>query len=311
MTRPDQTTSPPGGNRRVWGTLFAIAGVALIALALYSTRESTSERKRLEAKIAALSADIERLESDNEELRFGADRLLASASSSFSDGELDAARTSLGELLRRHPHAGNVQEAQELLQEVEAALEAERAEKEKLAKLEHEAAERERARQEAERKRAQKEKQRRLAAAVQHLRKDVDKLEGVTWYHDKSNSRFTNVNSFRVYIGERRGFHWLRLRVQYAASDWLFIDSYFISVDGTKYRPSSMDWERDNGGGKIWEWSDTTPSDSDLRMTRAIIASKNATIRFQGSQYYKDRVIPKQEKQALQRVLDAYEALSR
>lgn len=79
-------------------------------------------------------------------------------------------------------------------------------------------------------------------------------------------------------------------------------------ADGQRFERGRVKFERDHDS-KIWEWYDENLTDADLQMIRAIIASKEAVIRFNGRQYRKDRTITASQKAALQNVLDAYKAL--
>jgi hypothetical protein len=160
-----------------------------------------------------------------------------------------------------------------------------------------------RAKAEAERRREEA----RRKAAVSSMRKKEDRLENVTWYRDKTSPEYSNRNGFFLYFGERLSQVWLRWRVQYRSDDWLFIQSFTVYVDGVPYEYRSVHFERDNDS-EIWEWYDTSPSANDLAMIRAVIASKEAVVRFEGRQYRADRKISAEQKRALQRVLDAYTA---
>jgi hypothetical protein len=162
----------------------------------------------------------------------------------------------------------------------------------------------------AEAKRAAKLAAKRKAALAA-LTSKKDKVEGVTWYRDPSSPGYVNYNGFFLYIGQKAGGRpWLRMSVQYNADDWLFIESFVVNVDGTLHEGSGskFEWERDSST-EIWEWLDKTPTESDLRMIRAIIDSKQATLRLNGAQYRKDRTITAAQKRAFARVLLAYEAL--
>lgn len=162
--------------------------------------------------------------------------------------------------------------------------------------------------QEAERAKEEQEK-RRIASAVQKMSKNTDKIEGIDWYTDRSSPKYNNANAFYLYIGkEGAGAPWLRLRIQYHANDWLFINSFTVVADGQRFDRSAVNFERDNNH-MIWEWYDENLSSSDLQMIRAVIASKEAVIRFNGGQYRKDVNITTAQKAALQNVLDAYTAL--
>lgn len=162
--------------------------------------------------------------------------------------------------------------------------------------------------QDAARTKEEQEK-RRIATAVQKMSKNTDKIEGIDWYKDRSSPKYNNANAFYLYIGKRgAGAPWLRLRIQYHASDWLFINSFTVVADGQRFDRSGVRFERDNNN-MIWEWYDENLSASDLQMIRAVIASKETVIRFNGRQYRKDVTITSAQRAALQNVLDAYTAL--
>ena len=90
--------------------------------------------------------------------------------------------------------------------------------------------------------------------------------------------------------------------VQYASSEWLFIDSATVNVDGANYSIYGT-WERDNNSD-IWEWIDE-PLDN-VELIQKIINSESAKIRFDGQQYFDTRVISSTQKRALKEVLLAH-----
>lgn len=167
------------------------------------------------------------------------------------------------------------------------------------------AAEEERRRQEAQ---AKRERERALA----RMRKTHDSVKGVTWYRDPSSPRFVNSRSaIFLYIGDREtGAPWMRLSINYVAEDWLFIEKYTIKADEETFTisPGYGEIETDNST-TIWEWYDTTAGPRELRIARAIANADEVVIRYEGSQYYRDRVVRRAEKTALRNVLNAFEAL--
>lgn len=164
----------------------------------------------------------------------------------------------------------------------------------------------------AEEERLKKEKQR-LADATKKMRKKYDDMNGITWYRDRTSPQYTNYNGFFAYIGKEEGSNpWLRLRIQYAADDWLFIEKYIIKVDGRIYTISEEKYgeiETDNGSGGIWEWLDRTVNQNEFEIIKAVANGENVKIRFVGKQYHKDKTITSKQKLALRNVLDTYEAL--
>lgn len=144
--------------------------------------------------------------------------------------------------------------------------------------------------------------------ALAKMKKTVDKMEDITWYTDKTTPETNNRNNIHLYIGQKSGNALLRIKYQYASDDWLFIRKFMIKTDSQKFDRDGR-FERDHHHGKIWEWMDTPATKEDLQMVKAIISSKEATVRYNGAKYYDDRTISAAEKKAMQNVLDAYAAL--
>jgi len=120
-----------------------------------------------------------------------------------------------------------------------------------------------------ERAAADRKKKEHAAIAVSKMRKNVDEMEGITWYRDKSTPKYTNKKSIHLYFGNKSGSRpWLRMRLQYAANDWLFIRSFFVVADGQRFDKNHAEFERDNGSGGIWEWYDESTNAQDIAMIR-------------------------------------------
>jgi hypothetical protein len=155
------------------------------------------------------------------------------------------------------------------------------------------------------------------AKAKVHMRVKNDSVALTKFYQDVSSPIYVTQNGFFAYINASTpSSPRLRLEIQYFASDWLFVESYTINVDGVIYTlsPSYGEVETDNGiiGGEsmIWEWYDFVPTSDDIAMLEAIAKSKKTVIRSNGKQYYDDRTITFSEKSALTNVLIMYDALS-
>jgi hypothetical protein len=140
--------------------------------------------------------------------------------------------------------------------------------------------------------------------ALSALNGKYDEFSDVTWYRSSSSPTYRNVNGFYIYFGIDSNDRTLPLRlvVQYASSEWLFIESAKVNVDGANYSIYGT-WERDNNSD-IWEWIDE-PLDN-VELIQKIINSKSAKIRFDGQQYYDTREISSTQKRALKEVLLAH-----
>jgi len=248
--------------------------------------------------------DFDDLQSENKELKrhleecqFGAGELLSQATVYFDEKEYQKCKNEINILLEKHSGSRESQNGKELFEKADLELN-------KIAK----------AKKKEEEERLRKEKLR-LANATKKMRKKYDDMNGTTWYHDKSSPQYLNYNGFYAYIGDTKtSLPWLRLRIQYAADDWLFIEKYIIKVDGKTYTLSEEKYgeiEKDNGDGGIWEWLDRSVDEDEYEIIKAVAFGENVKIRFAGKQYQKDKNITSKQKLALRNVLAAYEALKK
>lgn len=147
-------------------------------------------------------------------------------------------------------------------------------------------------------------------AAVKKLIRNVDKVEGVTYLQSRNQPKYLNSRtSVYLYIGTREsGQSWLRMKVQYAASDWLFVQDMVVGMEGTKVDFISGPFERDNNS-KIWEWVDVEPSPMQIALLRKMAKLDDVTLRFVGQQYHKDVALSSKDKQGLREVLAAWDVL--
>lgn len=157
-----------------------------------------------------------------------------------------------------------------------------------------------------------------LVDPLKGLSKDYDKMRGITWYQSPSSPKHANSNGLYLYFGKEDSGRVLPLRlvVRYYADDWLFVSQAWAKADGAMLDlPQKSErlfgWDRDNSGGKIWEWSDTdVTSAQDISTVRRLSIAKDATVRFEGRQYYNDRSLSSIQLKALRDVIVAYEGAS-
>lgn len=146
------------------------------------------------------------------------------------------------------------------------------------------------------------------------LKRERDEVAGITFYYDRNVPMSSVANFFGLYLGvPDKGTPYLRWKFMYTGADWLFIESMVFNIDGEKVGPIEFPFgaiERDNSGGRVWEWRDEALSSDDqiLPFVR-ISASKKTLLRLQGRQYRKDREISSREKAAMLKMLDVYAGL--
>lgn len=144
------------------------------------------------------------------------------------------------------------------------------------------------------------------------FREEKDEFSGITWVEPKTATKYNNQNDIYGYFALRNGKpENFRLRIQYAAEDWLFIKSYIFLIDGQSYTYTPKKVERDNNS-TIWEWSDEEVGSSPelLTIMAAALDAKEIKVRFQGRQYHKDKTLTKKQ---INQIVDAaryYDAMT-
>lgn len=157
----------------------------------------------------------------------------------------------------------------------------------------------------------QKLKTEKKQAAMSKLKSETDKVEGTTWYKASVHPNRANKRSYVLpYIGTKSDSTWLRLKYLYTGDSWIFFKSITVSVDGKRYDATFSYWdvERDNNT-RVWEWVDVSATNADIEMLKAIASSKETIVRFKGDQYYYDLVVSQSDKNGINDVLAAYEAM--
>ena len=153
-----------------------------------------------------------------------------------------------------------------------------------------------------------------LPNPLKKLSAKKDEMRGITFYKHPSTPHYRNANSVHLYFGKNDDgtFTHLRFVMQYFADDWLFVEKAWSKADGATVELPAIKkfsgWERDNGSGDIWEWSDAAlTSPLEISQVRTLANSKSVTVRFEGKQYYKDKKITEKQLSAMREVMAAYE----
>lgn len=149
-------------------------------------------------------------------------------------------------------------------------------------------------------------------AVVARLIPEEDKVEGITFYHHPNEPKFLNSRSTAfLYIGNKGvgGQPWLRMKVQYTSSEWLFVEGVYAWFDGIKEPLILGPFDRDNNS-TIWEWRDVSPDGRQLLTLESLANAKEAILRFEGQQYRRDVTLSEKDKKALRDVLAAYQVMN-
>lgn len=147
-----------------------------------------------------------------------------------------------------------------------------------------------------------------IKAATKNLDEDKDKIENLSLYDDIA-SLYHKGTGISAYIGKSDNSIRLRYIFKYEAKDWLFVKSIIIAADNERFEKKDVTFKRDNDSRGVREWYDILALDEDMKILKAIINSKETTIRFKGNTSYDDYIVTAKEKASLKNVVDAYEAL--
>lgn len=142
---------------------------------------------------------------------------------------------------------------------------------------------------------------------ISGFNEEKDEVENIAFYTHKSFPKYVNSRSgIFPYVSKSKSYQFLRIKLQYTADDWLFIEQVVISTDGERFVKNfdHWDWKRDNGAGQIWEWIDLSSDDELRNVVEKIANSKTAIIRFIGQQYRKDIVVSAKDKKAIKDTLE-------
>lgn len=232
---------------------------------------------------------IDELEQALEECQNGPDKLLAEVIRSHQEGEYARTKQIFLEMKEKYPDRPQFEEADSIYQLAEKAYMKE---------------------QEALKKKLAEANEARLKA-LNSLKKEVDDVAGLTWYHQPFFTHYTNTNRTSIYMGKSNGDVWIRLRMSYTGEDWIFFDNAYLSYDG-KTREIQFDKysdkESDNDAGDVWEWIDVTLTEDLIPYMREFAQSPNAKMRLTGK-YSKTRKLSRNERRGILLVLDGYDAL--
>lgn len=113
----------------------------------------------------------------------------------------------------------------------------------------------------------------------------------------------------KLYIGIKESKVWMRFKVKYYGDDWLFVSGYKVAADEYRWQSPQLKFERDHSSGSVWEWSDVAAGAKEVEVAKALSSAQNATIRFQGKQYYADRKLEEDQKKALKTILGIYKEI--
>lgn len=258
----------------------------LFCTSIFCSCDSNSGLDKLEYD--KLQVEIAVLKKELSDCKYGASTILSNAKSLYEQGENDKALEALSQLNANYPTSNENVEGKKIAESINEVIAKANAED-------------------------QKKREQAMANATKNLTKDVDEVTGITFYQHKTSVKYLNQNDFYAYIAVADDSDpWLRLKIQYAADDWLFVQSVVVKADDETFTISEKEYgefKTDHSGGRIWEWLDRKVNGSELEMLKAISKAKKVIVRFNGRDYYKDKVLSARQLTAVKDVLTAFEAL--
>jgi hypothetical protein len=141
--------------------------------------------------------------------------------------------------------------------------------------------------------------------------KVTDPVRDISWYYHENVPEEPTANWIGLIVEEREGEYVPFLFIYYTANDWLLIEEYLVGADEQAFtvETEDQDVERELSEEGVFESFQTRLSQSQLEMIEAVIESESATLRYVGEQYYSEREIAAEEKDAMRVTLAAFEEL--
>jgi hypothetical protein len=235
----------------------------------------------------SLNVENEKLRKEIDDLKYGADKMLANAKIYLDKKDYVKAKNELEALIKNHSSSKQAVEAEAMLLEIEQLVPGIQVAEPGVVNTDT------------------------SVHATGKMRSLVDEAKGYTWYYDINTPKSKNTNCIYLYYGKKSNQRpWLRFRIQYVANEELFIQGYTIKTENSSYRinvkPGEV--ETNNSGGETWECFDTGVTPSLYAIINAMIHSQTTTISYIGKQFYDERTIIENEKLELKNVLAAYKA---
>ncbi len=263
---------------------------ALCAFLFVGCGPSQQEFDKTASRARELEKEVKALRAELEDVKFGASRLLAQAKSAIDANKDNDAKKFLAELQKRHPQSTENQEASALLAQIDARIEAARAERKRQEEL--------------------KAQETRLALerATRNMKLSTDDIEGITWVSHKNTPVLAKYVA--LYFGSKDGSAAkfpLRLKFHYYGEDWLFVRSVVVKADDKVYDLGPLKFERDHSSGSIWEWSDDAVENH--AMIEHWLKAKHLVVRFNGDKYRSDFTVPSSQQTQLREVYAAWKGM--
>lgn len=139
---------------------------------------------------------------------------------------------------------------------------------------------------------------------------EIDDVSGITWYKPKK-VHYLDSRRVSVYSGKKDGRTWLRLKVTYHSSDWIFYERILLSYEGNTREVQFNRYEHketDNDTNGVYEWVDISADAGLIAYLKKFCQSTKAKFRLIGK-YTKDYDLSFSDRRSIKEVLDAYDEI--
>lgn len=259
-----------------------ILGVVIFVMTFIACGPSQAEYDKLVKANESLQQEIQSLKTEIENYQNTPDKLYKEAEQFIKAKDRVGLQEVINKFLKYHPTSNEYIKAQSALDKLT----------------------------EAENARIKAEEAKRLQA-VNKLRKEIDDINGITWYYNPYFTHYNNSNHVSIYMGKREhGKPWLRLIMSYYGDNWIFFDSAYLSYDGNTWEISFNEYEdkKSDNDSSCWEWIDVGVDEYLLAYLKEMVNGKTLKMRLRGK-YQKDKVLSTAERNAIKDVLLAYDVL--
>ena len=149
---------------------------------------------------------------------------------------------------------------------------------------------------------------------MDNLEAKTDEEQGVTTYESKIAPELGKVTAIVPYfVKNKEGQVSIRLRIQYAARDWLFIKKITIKSDSQNLvviEPREItDVQKAHAAGSVWEWYDVPVDAETMSLLKNITKAKKTLIRLEGKQMQKEHVLTEGQRRFVMFMMLAYDVL--
>lgn len=140
------------------------------------------------------------------------------------------------------------------------------------------------------------------------FRKIKDKFDEKMWY--KSKTAPQSLQKSYVYLSfeasEPRAGN-LKMKIQYAGSDWVFFEYVHFYIDGKTYTIDCFETQRDNSAYLVWESYDFEHPDNSL--LKAMYNASSVKVKYEGDDKSSVRTLSEKELKSIKETIDLYKAM--